>query len=211
MIYIIGISIILAYLADKCLYKICKEIIKTKYITSFIYVSIVLNTVLIYYKYQSTLDFIKYISLLPFIIIISIIDYKTTYIYDITLVSGIIVQGAIFLITINSKEELINYIIALLIGLTIPFVLVKTTKGLGEGDIGLFGLCCFSLGYNYSFYLIILSFVLASIYCMYLILIKKGKIRKIPFAPFISLATIMIMLTKFDLLNFYFYNIDRLF
>lgn len=209
MIYIIGISIILAYLANKCLYKICKEIIKTKYITLFIYVSIILITILIYYKYQSTSDFIKYISLLPFIIIISIIDYKTTYIYDITLVSGIIVQGVIFLLTINSKEEFINYIIALLIGLTIPFILAKTTKGLGEGDIGLFGLCCFALGYNYSFYLIMLSFILASIYCIYVILVKKGKIRKIPFAPFISLATIMIMLTKYDLLNIYFYIINN--
>lgn len=211
MIYIIGISIILAYLADNCLYKICKEIIKTKHITLFIYISTILITILIYYKYQSSSDFFRYILLLPFIIIISIIDYKTTYIYDITLVSGIIIQGVIFLITINSKEDFINYTVALLIGLIIPFILAKTTKGLGEGDIGLFGLCCFALGYNYSLYLIVLSFILASIYCMYLILIKKGKIRKIPFAPFISLATITIILTKYDLLNFYFYNINRLF
>ena len=39
---------------------------------------------------------------------------------------------------------------------------------------------------------------------MYILLTKSDKIRKIPFAPFISLATILIILTNFDILNFWF-------
>ena len=34
--------------------------------------------------------------------------------------------------------------------------------------------------------------------------VGKLRIRKIPFAPFISLATILIILTNFDILNFWF-------
>ena len=49
-----------------------------------------------------------------------------------------------------------------------------------------------------------LSFILASVYCVYILLAKSDKIRKIPFAPFISLATVLIILTNFDILNFWF-------
>ncbi|MEG1310772.1 MAG: prepilin peptidase [Peptostreptococcaceae bacterium] len=211
MTYIIIISIIISYISNKQIYIICKELNKNRIITISIYLITTISMILIYYKYGITIESTKYLSLIPFIIIISIIDYKTTYIYDITLLSGIIVQGAIFLVTINSKASSISNAVALLIGLIVPFILAKTTKGLGEGDIGLFGLCCFALGNNYSLYLISLSFVLASIYCMCVLLLKKGKVRKIPFAPFISLATIMIILTKYDLLKIYFYNVNRLF
>ncbi|WP_290453085.1 prepilin peptidase [Romboutsia ilealis] len=160
----------------------------------------ILSMVLTYQKYGITQQSVKYLSLIPFIIIISIIDYHTTYIYDITILSGIIIQCGIFLISPDIK----TYITALLVGIIIPYILAKITKGLGEGDIGLYGLCCFALGKNYSIYLIFLSFILASIYCVYILLTKGDKIRKIPFAPFISLATILIILTNFDILNFWF-------
>ena len=157
----------------------------------------ILSMVLTYQKYGITQQSVKYLSLIPFIIIISIIDYHTTY---ITILSGIIIQCGVFLISPDVKM----YITALLIGIIIPYILAKITKGLGEGDIGLYGLCCFALGKNYSIYLIFLSFILASIYCVYILLTKGDKIRKIPFAPFISLATILIILTNFDILNIWF-------
>ena len=200
MIYIILIAIIISYICNNQIYKICDELPKTKSNTIIIYIIMILSMVLTYQKYGITQQSIKYLSLIPFIIIISIIDYYTTYIYDITILSGIIIQCGVFLISPDVKM----YITALLIGIIIPYILAKITKGLGEGDIGLYGLCCFALGKNYSIYLIFLSFILASIYCVYILLTKGDKIRKIPFAPFISLATILIILTNFDILNFWF-------
>ena len=199
MIYIILIALITSHICNKQIYKICDELIKTRTNMIIIYILTITSMILIYQKYKITQQSIKYLSLIPFIIIISIIDYHTTYIYDITILSGIIIQGGIFLISPDIK----TYITALLIGLVIPYILAKITKGLGEGDIGLYGLCCFALGKNYSIYLIFLSFILASIYCVYILLIKSDKIRKIPFAPFISLATILIILTDFEILNFW--------
>lgn len=200
MIYIILIAIIISYICNDQIYKICNELPKTKSNTIIIYILMILSMVLTYQKYGITQQSVKYLSLIPFIIIISIIDYHTTYIYDITILSGIIIQCGIFLISPDIK----TYITALLIGIIIPYILAKITKGLGEGDIGLYGLCCFALGKNYSIYLIFLSFILASIYCVYILLTKGDKIRKIPFAPFISLATILIILTNFDILNIWF-------
>ena len=191
MIYIILIAIIMSYICSNQIYKICDELTKTKSNTIIIYILMILSMVLTYQKYGITQQSIKYFS---------IIDYHTTYIYDITILSGIIIQGGIFLISPDAK----TYITSLLVGIIIPYILAKVTKGLGEGDIGLYGLCCFVLGKNYSIYLIFLSFILASIYCMYILLTKSDKIRKIPFAPFISLATILIILTNFDILNFWF-------
>lgn len=203
MIYIILIALLFSYAVNKYTYIICNEVPKSNKIKIFIYISIIMISILIYIKHNLTIESIKYISLLPFLVIISIIDYHTTDIYDITLLSGIIIQGIILLLSINNGYNLLSYISGLLLGFIIPFLIAKITKGLGEGDIGLFSLCCFALGHNYSLYLIYLSFILASIYCIYVILIKSGKIRKIAFAPFISLATVIIILTKFDLLNFY--------
>lgn len=200
MIYIILIAIIISYICNNQIYKICDELPKTKSNTIIIYILMILSMVLTYKKYGITQQSIKYLSLIPFIIIISIIDYYTTYIYDITILSGIIIQCGIFLISPDVKI----YVTAMLIGIIVPYILAKITKGLGEGDIGLYGLCCFALGKNYSIYLIFLSFILASIYCVYILLTKGDKIRKIPFAPFISLATILIILTNFDILNIWF-------
>lgn len=200
MIYIILIAIIISYICNNQIYKICDELPKTKSNTIIIYILMILSMALTYQKYGITQQSVKYLSLIPFIIIISIIDYHTTYIYDITILSGIIIQCGVFLISPDVKM----YITALLIGIIIPYILAKITKGLGEGDIGLYGLCCFALGKNYSIYLIFLSFILASIYCVYILLTKGDKIRKIPFAPFISLATILIILTNFDILNIWF-------
>lgn len=200
MIYIVLIAIITSYICNKQIYKICDELTKTKTNMIVIYILTIISMVLTYQKYGITQQSIKYLSLIPFIIIISIIDYYTTYIYDITILSGIIIQCGIFLISPDVKI----YVTAMLIGIIVPYILAKITKGLGEGDIGLYGLCCFALGKNYSIYLIFLSFILASIYCVYILLTKGDKIRKIPFAPFISLATILIILTNFDILNFWF-------
>ena len=200
MIYIFLIAIVISYICDKQIYRICDELTKTKTNTIIIYVLTISSMILIYQKYGITLQSIKYLSLIPFIIIISIIDYHTKYIYDITILSGIITQGIFLFIS----EDIKKYLLAFVIGIIVPYILAKITKGIGEGDIGLYGLCCFALGKNYSIYLIGLSFILASVYCVYILLRQSYKIRKIPFAPFISLATILIILTNFDILNFWF-------
>lgn len=154
--------------------------------------------------YGFTTESIKYLFLIPFIIIISIIDYNTKYIYDITILSGIIIQAIIFIATINTDLNANSHLIGFITGISISYMIAKITKGLGSGDIGVYGLCCFVLGHNYSIYMISLSFLLASIYCLYIIFIKKNKQREIPFAPFISLATILIIFTNYDILNIYF-------
>ena len=210
MIYIIITSTILTYFTDKYLKNKSREINQITYNTSILYILIIILNLCIYKKYGLTIDFIKYIFLIPFLLGISIIDYRTTYIYDITIVSGIIIQGVILISSINIEKDFINHICGLFIGIIVSYLLVKLTKGLGDGDIGLFALCCFTLGYNYSLYLMFLSYIIAFIYCIYIILRKNKSIKEsIAFAPFISLATILIMLTENSLMNSYFEIISK--
>ena len=98
MLNIIILSIILSHIFNKILYKICDEIETTTLNTIIVYLAITLPNILIYYKYGITSESINYIALIPFIIIISIIDYHTTDIYDITILSGIIIQVTILVI-----------------------------------------------------------------------------------------------------------------
>ena len=210
MIYTIITSTILAYFTNKYLKNKSREIKQITYNTSILYILIIILNFCIYKKYGLTIDFIKYIFLIPFLLGISIIDYRTTYIYDITIVSGIIIQGVILISSINIEKDFINHIGGLFIGIIVSYLLVKLTKGLGDGDIGLFALCCFTLGYNYSLYLMFLSYIIAFIYCTYIILRKNKSIKEsIAFAPFISLATILIMLTENSLMNSYFEIISK--
>lgn len=210
MIYTIITSTILAYFTNKYLKNKSREIKQITYNTSILYILIIILNFCIYKKYGLTIDFIKYIFLIPFLLGISIIDYRTTYIYDITIVSGIIIQGVILISSINIEKDFINHICGLFIGIIVSYLLVKLTKGLGDGDIGLFALCCFTLGYNYSLYLMFLSYIIAFIYCIYIILRKNKSIKEsIAFAPFISLATILIMLTENSLMNSYFEIISK--
>ncbi|MPM60410.1 hypothetical protein SDC9_107261 [bioreactor metagenome] len=204
MIYILIISIIASYISNKQIYSICDEIKKDKTNTVIIYTVIILTMISIYLKYGFTIESVKYLTLIPFIVIISIIDYHTTDIYDITVLSGIIIQGVIFISTLNKDLNSASHISSMIIGLVLAYIISKITKGLGQGDIGLYSLCSFTLGHDYAVYLVSLSYILACIYCIYILFMKSDKIRKIPFAPFISLSTIIIMMTNNDILKIYF-------
>ncbi|EML6501499.1 prepilin peptidase [Clostridioides difficile] len=209
MEYIIIISLFFAHLINKSLCVFCDREKKNLYNTFFIYIITVVLSVLIYLKFGISVECVQYMVLIPFLIIISIVDYYTIYVYDITIVSGIIVQGIIFLVFFNIVQfDYINHIFGLLIGFIIPYIIAKLTKGLGYGDVGLYSLCCFALGNNYGFYVIVLSFILAFLFFIILYITKIFKdvdiIKQIPFTPFISLSTILIIFTEYNIFNFYY-------
>lgn len=158
----------------------------------------------LYVKLGLNEEFFRYSLLVCFLVVISIIDYYTMYIYDITIISGIIIQGIILLL---AKNNIIYHILGLAFGFIIPYIMVKLTKGVGSGDIGVYTLCCFCIGIEKSIYMMPISFIIASIYGVYLLLFKnKSKNSYMPFAPCIFLATTFVMLSQqnfiFNILNF---------
>ncbi len=201
---------ILSYISERIVYRLDNYMDKNLTNKILIFLPNMIIPILIYTKYELSIQSISYMALIPFLTMVSIIDLRTTYVYDITILSGIIMQSVIFLLDKQLIRGSMSNIKGLFIGMILSYILAKATKSLGDGDIGFYGLCAFVLGQEYSLYMIFLSFMLASIYGGYILLRKKKSIKSsIPFTPFISLATILIILTQKDIINLYFDIISR--
>ena len=203
---IMAIFLIVSYIENKLIYIICKDIKPSLSNTIIIYSMSIIISLLIYNKYKITTDSISYFLLIPFIILISIIDFRTSFVYDITVVSGIIIQSVVFILMKIPYDCLLDHLEGLVIGLLLSFLICKTTKAIAEGDIGFYGLCCFVLGAKHSLNVFVLSFLITSLFGI-LIILKQRRIDlkvRIPFTPFISIATILIMLTQYDIIKIYF-------
>lgn len=200
------IFLIVSYVENKLIYIICKEIKPSLSNTIIIYSTSIIISLLIYNKYEITTNSISYFLLVPFIVLISIIDFRTSFVYDIMVVSGIIIQSVVFILMKIPYVCLLDHLGGLLIGLLLSFLICKITKAIGEGDIGVYGLCCFVLGAEHSLNVFVLSFFITSLVGIFIIL-KQRKLNlnlRIPFTPFISMATILIMLTQYDIIKIYF-------
>ena len=212
MIYltIVITFMILSYISERIVYGLDNYMDKNLTNKILIFLPNMIIPILIYTKYELSIQSISYMALIPFLTMVSIIDLRTTYVYDITILSGIIMQSVIFLLDKQLTRGSMSNIKGLFIGMVLSYILAKATKSLGDGDIGFYGLCAFVLGQEYSLYMIFLSFMLASIYGGYILLRKKKSIKSsIPFTPFISLATILIILTQKDIINLYFDILSR--
>ena len=206
MIYltIVTIFIVLSYILEKIIYKLDSSIHKNFTNKILIFLPNMIIPILIYTKYELTIQTISYMILIPFLTIVSIIDFRTTYVYDITILSGIIMQSVIFLLDKETYTGSMSHIKGLFVGILISYILARITKSLQDGDIVFYGLCSFVIGYDYVIYMIFLSFIIGSIYGLYLIIIKNRSMKSpIPFTPFISLATTLIILTEKDIINLY--------
>ena len=103
-------------------------------------------------------------------------------------------------------QTLPNHLIGLAVGFVIPaLVLLLSKGGMGGGDIKLFAVLGFVMGWK----LIILTFFLSSLIGMIAGLIGMlfGKVKKsvpIPFGPSIAVAALIVYFAGEELLNWYF-------
>lgn len=70
------------------------------------------------------------------------------------------------------------------------FCISKLTKGMGNGDCYIFSLCSILLGYRTTWFLCI-TFIMAGIYAVLLLLSGKNKKTPIPMLPWIFIAFCM--------------------
>ena len=212
MIYlvILIVFIILSFLSEKIIYKLDNSLDKNLINKVLIFLPNMIIPILIYNKYETSMQTLSCMMIVPFLIIISIMDFRTIYVYDIVILSGIIMQSVILLLSKELRMGLMGNIKGLCIGAILSYFLAKITKSLGDGDILFYGLCAFVLGKKYCLYLIFLSFIIGSIYGIFILLTRKKSIKsEIPFTPFISLATILIILTQDNIINLYFDILSR--
>lgn len=192
------------FLLGKC--KVCKERI------SFVYPFFELITgilfLLSYLVFGINLNFLISITFISILIIISISDIKYYIIPDEVLMVGSIILIIEFIINtiINDLTVYNGIILPLLNGLgSFALLLIFKMAGellldkecLGGGDIKLLFVIGLMLGFDMS----IVTIFLASFIALPLSIISliKNHENVLPFGPYLSIAAIIILLTKLDL------------
>lgn len=111
--------------------------------------------------------------------------------------SALVIGILIYVIFYNTKVGL-NYILAGFFAFIIVKILIVITKSqIGGGDLALMTVTGLFVGVASFFSILFIAILLSGIYSVILLLIKKvDKKTEIPFAPFILLATMFLVLTN---------------
>lgn len=189
------------FLGGKC--RSCKEKISIQYP-----IVEILNAILyiaIYLKFGFTLNLFKFCLFASLLIVIGFIDFKTKYVYNSTVVFGV-VSGILFAVLewMETKSIPWNYIAGAFIGFGIIYLIVILTRGMGEGDIDIALICGLFLGIKGILVTLFLAIVLGGIVAT-IILIFKLKERKaeIAFGPYLAIGGIIACLYGNSIIDFY--------
>lgn len=189
------------FLGGKC--RSCKEKISIQYP-----IVEILNAILyiaIYLKFGFTLNLFKFCLFASILIVIGFIDFKTKYVYNSTVVFGV-VSGILFAVLewMETKSIPWNYIAGAFIGFGIIYLIVILTRGMGEGDIDIALICGLFLGIKGILVTLFLAIILGGIVAT-IILIFKLKERKaeIAFGPYLAIGGIIACLYGSRLIDIY--------
>lgn len=189
------------FIGGKCRY--CKEKISVRYplielLNGILYLAI-------YFEYGFSILTLKYFILTSLLIVISMIDFDTQSVYTSTTLFGAVV-GSIF-IGIQYfvfKDGSLDFIIGGIAGALIIGIIVFLTRGMGEGDIEIVGVCGLFLGLKGILLALFLGIVIGGIAGIIIVLLKiKSAKDKIAFGPFIAIGTMLSMLYGSEILNAY--------
>lgn len=126
---------------------------------------------------------------------VSIIDYEKKLIPN-TLLSAALAARVITLVVegVNYPDEIVSLIIRSLIGLGLGllvmlFISIVTKKGIGYGDVKLFAVIGFCVGFIDLYSILFYSVLAAAVVSIYLLLVKKSDRKtKLAFGPFIYIG-----------------------
>lgn len=200
---------IFSYLLSGRKCKYCKEKISSRYAMVEFLTGVIF--LLVYNKYLLNMETVYYLVLVSLLIIITFIDFDHYIIPD-----GLLIIGSVFAIIFNLifnvitiKESLLGALICgggvLVLIYIIEFIIKKEV--MGGGDIKLFAMIGLFLGVKNSLLSALISvYVGASFGIMSIIYSKINKKEfnsMIPYGPFISIATFIVMLYGDKIINWY--------
>jgi len=182
---------VLSYLFLKGRCKNCSEKISIRYPLIELLNGIVY--LLIYLKFGISLNFIAYSILGSLLIVISLIDLETKYVHLSTIIFGLILGTIYILIGLFTGDtSIINNILGGVIGYLIIYLIVVITKGMGQGDAEIAGVCGLFIGVKGIFISLFVAIVLGGIVASIILILKlKGRKSEIAFGPYIALGTLI--------------------
>lgn len=189
------------FLKGRCRY--CREKISMRYP-----IIEMLNAVLyllIYLNFGFTLEFFKYCILASLLIVIGIIDYNTQDVYMSTTIFGVIVAIIfIFIQMILYKTEIMNFILAGVVGFGVIGLIVFLTKGMGEGDIEIALVCGLFLGIKGILLTLFLAIVIGGIVGGIILALKlKSAKESMAFGPCLAIGAMIAILWGNKIIELY--------
>lgn len=189
------------FLKGRCRY--CKEKISLRY--PLIELLNCILYLLIFMRYGQSIFTVKFCILASLLIVIGLIDYNTQDVYTSTTIFGAII-GAVFIVIqyFIYKEGTADLFLGGMAGALIIGIIVFITKGMGEGDIEIAGVCGLFLGLKGILLALFLAIILGGIVGIVVLALKlKNAKDKIAFGPFIAVGTIISMLYGNTIINWY--------
>ena len=160
---------------------------------------------LIFLRFGLSLNFVFYSLLTSLLIVISYIDLDCKYIYSSTTIFGAILATIYILIGLYTKDiSIVNNILGGVIGYGIIYLIVITTKGMGQGDAEIAGICGLFIGIKGILVGLFIAIVLGGLVAAIILLFKlKSRKSEIAFGPYIAIGSIVYILIGQELLSLY--------
>lgn len=177
------------FLKGRC--RKCKD--KISYIYPVVEILNGLIYLMIFIKNGMSFNFIFYSILSSLLIVISIIDIKSKEVYSSTTLFGAGIATIYILCGAYLGEvRVLDKLLGGIIGYGTIYLIILLTRGMGEGDADIAGVCGLFLGVKGSLVSLFLAIVIGGIVAS-IILIFKTKDRKaeMAFGPFIALGCII--------------------
>ena len=143
------------------------------------------------------------------LLVATVIDWRTMEIPDsmwvTVLIGGIIVYIDDLVAEGFAIDTLLERLIGFFAASGVLFLLAVITKGgMGGGDIKLMAAVGFMLGWKVVLLTLVMGGLIGTLYLIFMAIKNKGKVpRKVPFAPHLSLATVICMFVGSNIIDWY--------
>ena len=119
---------------------------------------------LIFLKFGLSLSFVFYSLLTSLLIVISYIDLDSKYIYSSTTILGVVLAAIYIVVGLYTKDiSISNNVLGGAIGYGIIYLIVVITKGMGQGDAEVAGVCGLFIGIKGILVCLFISVVLGGL------------------------------------------------
>lgn len=156
------------------------------------------------YKYAASLIALKYIVFLSLIIITGFIDLFEGIVPDHITLPGI-AAGIIFSAFLGRDSFLQAILGSTFMAVTFLAIIFLSRGGMGQGDVTLGAMIGSFLGLKFSIAAFVIAFVIGAVFGIFaLIFLKKKGKDAIPFGPYLSIASYIMVFYGYKIIDFYF-------
>ncbi len=158
---------------------------------------IILSKIFLEFNIISIYNYLKYYYLFVVLYIFAFIDYVTYYVYTILSYPLIIFSLLIFMLSFLNKQNFKNNLETIIL-ISFMYLLIKGFKFLGDGDFDILLIVVFTLGVLPTIFIFYLSIIMSGLTSIIILVHNRFKLKsnKIPFIPFIFIATFIFIIFR---------------